>query len=176
MAGDNMLVDVSRILKNPGAQEEFEFILEEALDADEIKITGPVLVKGAVLNVGNLLEMTVHVKTRFKAQCYRCLDPVESELAFSFTENYCPAEGAGDDADEEQSSLCVGVFEDDELDVSLAVKENLLLNLPMRVLCKADCPGICPHCGANLKTEICRCENEGVDPRLAILAQLKKKN
>ena len=44
----------------------------------------------------------------------------------------------------------------------------------MRILCQPDCPGLCPQCGINLKLAKCACQVERGDPRLAVLAQLKK--
>jgi uncharacterized protein len=52
--------------------------------------------------------------------------------------------------------------------------EQMLLILPMKVICRSDCRGLCPHCGANLNSEDCRCEARSADPRLAPLARLKQ--
>jgi len=48
------------------------------------------------------------------------------------------------------------------------------LALPMKAICRSDCRGLCPHCGASLNNEQCRCEKHGSDPRLAPLARLKQ--
>ena len=52
--------------------------------------------------------------------------------------------------------------------------EQVNLALPMKVICSSDCRGLCPHCGANLNNEECRCEKNGADPRMAPLARLKQ--
>src|SRR6267378_2761104 len=54
------------------------------------------------------------------------------------------------------------------------LKEQVLLSLPMKVICQSDCRGLCPTCGANLNHEECRCETHTTDPRLAPLARLKQ--
>ena len=62
----------------------------------------------------------------------------------------------------------VGLFLADVL------KEQVLLALPLKVICQSDCRGLCPSCGANLNHEECRCETHKSDPRLAPLARLKQ--
>ena len=65
------------------------------------------------------------------------------------------------------------------LKILVALKElvlsDLLLNLPMKHLCREDCKGLCPGCGVNLNREPCRCKKQ-VDPRWAALEQLLDKN
>ena len=53
-------------------------------------------------------------------------------------------------------------FEGYTVDLSEAVKDALVLQLPMRFLCKEDCRGLCPKCGVNLNTGSCSCR-EGED-------------
>src|SRR6266404_3874944 len=55
-----------------------------------------------------------------------------------------------------------------------ATAEQLLLALPLKVICQSDCRGLCPNCGANLNHEDCRCETHATDPRMAPLARLKQ--
>ena len=56
----------------------------------------------------------------------------------------------------------------------LAGTEQMLLAIPMKVICRSDCRGLCPQCGANMNSEECRCEARSPDPRLAPLARLKQ--
>lgn len=51
--------------------------------------------------------------------------------------------------------------------------EQFMLSLPVRPLCKDDCKGLCPKCGANLNLGACACDNSSGDPRLAALQGLK---
>ena len=65
------------------------------------------------------------------------------------------------------------VFEGDVIDFRDAVQEQVIMAIPMQPLCREDCRGLCPGCGANLNLEKCRCRPDDVDPRLAILKKLK---
>jgi uncharacterized protein len=53
------------------------------------------------------------------------------------------------------------------------LREQVLLSLPARTLCKPDCKGLCPRCGENRNSGACRCEAVPADPRWGTLAGLK---
>jgi DUF177 domain-containing protein len=53
------------------------------------------------------------------------------------------------------------------------VREQVLLALTDRPLCREDCRGLCPQCGANLNEKVCGCAVEKLDPRLSVLRALK---
>jgi len=60
-----------------------------------------------------------------------------------------------------------------EINLGALLWQELVLALPIKVLCKAECKGICPECGKNLNQESCACDNEKLDPRMAALRDLK---
>ena len=60
------------------------------------------------------------------------------------------------------------------LDVDQFVRSELLLNLPMKVLCREDCRGICNRCGANLNYETCGCDRSSPDPRMSVIQDIFK--
>ena len=59
------------------------------------------------------------------------------------------------------------------VDLAEVAREQVDLALPLRVLCRDDCRGLCPGCGADLNREACRCTSVGGDERFAGLARLK---
>ncbi len=59
------------------------------------------------------------------------------------------------------------------LDMGALLWEEFVLTLPTKPLCKNNCKGVCPKCGKNLNEGICACEDEGSDPRFAVLRNLK---
>jgi len=60
------------------------------------------------------------------------------------------------------------------LDVDQLVCDELILNLPMKVLCSEDCKGICNRCGTNLNHETCDCDVRSLDPRMAVIQDIFK--
>ena len=68
----------------------------------------------------------------------------------------------------------IAFFSGEGLFLADVLREQVLLALPMKVICQSDCRGLCANCGANLNHEECRCETHATDPRMAPLARLKQ--
>jgi DUF177 domain-containing protein len=138
------------------------------VDPLEVRATAE-LVDGQIRVYGNL-------HTRIELVCARCLDTVVEEIGRDFDLFYRPTVTVARDeelrlaADDTE----IAFFEGDGLFLADVLAEQVNLALPMKVICSSDCRGLCPHCGANLNSEECRCGKSGSDPRLAPLARLKQ--
>lgn len=112
------------------------------------------------------------LRAQVSTDCDRCLDPAHFELA-SEVESYFVREIPVDAADEEQD---FELIVDDKVDIAPALLAALALDTPYVSLCKDDCKGLCPHCGANLNHESCECSQAELDPfnPFSKLAQLKQ--
>ncbi len=97
-------------------------------------------------------------------ECVRCLEPVEQDLEVEFQELYAYEPGAADDED-------VFLLEGDLLDLEVAVRDALVLALPLQPVCDPDCPGLCPECGTRLADQPDH-HHETVDPRWAALQSM----
>jgi uncharacterized protein len=69
---------------------------------------------------------------------------------------------------------CFAIDDGREIDLSEAVRQYILLAMPMKPLCREDCAGLCPRCGCNRNIDSCDCSDSGVDPRFAVLAKFYK--
>ena len=96
------------------------------------------------------------VRTVLEARCDRCLTklelPLKGEIEAVY-KRYDPAKGPMVISGELKDCDNVIYYSDDEIDLTDRVRESLLLEIPMKILCKEDCKGICPYCGANLNEE-----------------------
>jgi uncharacterized protein len=102
-------------------------------------------------------------------ECARCLDPVSSTMEVSLQELYLyqPGPGEGEDDDEER------FLDGDLLDLEPAFRDAVVLALPLSPLCREDCPGLCPECGARLaEAGPGHGHGDDVDPRWAALRRL----
>jgi uncharacterized protein len=112
--------------------------------------------------------------TTVRQQCSRCLEPFEQPIHIEIEEVFVPtvdmATGQPIHADDEDEALLID--EHHILDLSEILRQSILLALPMTPLCRPDCKGFCPTCGANLNYETCTCEEETTDPRWAALSLL----
>lgn len=102
-----------------------------------------------------------------RAECVRCLTPFDQPLAITFDDLFVyPSSKATDE-------LLV-VPETGLLDLAPLTREYLLLDFPIQPLCRPDCRGLCPECGANRNDTDCGHESETIDPRLAPLRALRE--
>ena len=111
---------------------------------------------------GQVIELALGV--RLEGPCMRCLGASALEIPVRAREYHEP--GA---ADEE---LRTPYVTDGRLDLSAWARDAIALALPNKILCRADCAGLCAGCGADLNVERCRCEPEPADPRWAKLGEL----
>lgn len=116
-----------------------------------------------------LIEGEFSVKAQIP--CDRCLTEVEVPIDVSFEKEVdmkLSAEGRIDDLDE--TDFINGY----NLDTVKLVYGELLVNWPMKILCKPDCKGICRKCGKNLNDGPCGCDTVELDPRMAVIAEIFK--
>ena len=122
----------------------------------------PVQIKGTVSACAGAAALTAEVSYDFSMPCDRCAEMTLEHRKETFSHRLLLSEEEGED------DLYIRVTSS-ELDVSELVREDLLLALPTRHLCKSDCKGLCPVCGQNLNRGSCNCRKKVVDPRLEVL-------
>jgi uncharacterized protein len=112
---------------------------------------------------------------KFEVPCARCVEPVEIPLAADFDLIFRPA--AADSEAPERSITApeteIGYYQKDSLLLEDVLREQVILSLPVRTLCKPDCKGLCPRCGQNRNSQPCSCEVGPSDPRWEALAGLR---
>ena len=136
----------------------------------------PLEVRATAELVDRQIRISGNLSTRVEMVCARCLDTVTQEISRDFDLYYRPMTSI---TREEEVHLNlddteIAFFEGDGLFLADVLAEQVNLALPMKVICRATCRGLCPHCGANLNQEPCRCESHPSDPRLAPLARLRQ--
>ncbi len=155
-----MKVDVSDIIGNNGALMEIA-IEDEPVEKKPVEgyfIDGKLLFKGTITNRDDILLLDGSLKTTYKSECYRCLKPVSGTLDIVIKENFINI----DDAEHNDMYYFNGKI----LDISKALYDNIILNLPMKQLCSNNCQGLCSKCGGNQNNEKCDCVSNEIDPRM----------
>jgi uncharacterized protein len=148
---------------------------EELNPVDErVSLIAPAAVEGKVRLSGNEVFVNGHIDTRAQVECDRCLKPVELPVNADFTLEYISDSDyeSSEVAELTEDELSVAVFDGKGLDVDEIAKEQILLTVPTRMLCREDCKGICPECGADRNTGNCDCVTNDIDPRWAALKNL----
>ena len=136
----------------------------------------PLEVRATAELVEDQIRVSGELRTRVEMACARCLETVVEEVTHDFDLYYRPMQSMSpEDAFRlKLDDTEVAFFEGDGLFLTDVLAEQVLLAIPMKTICRSDCKGLCPHCGANLNSDDCRCESHGGDPRLAPLARLKQ--
>jgi uncharacterized protein len=116
------------------------------------------------------------LSTRLEVGCARCLEPVPREVKRSFDLLYRPQ---GSDAGREELSVTaveaeVGYYQGDGLLLEDVLREQILLAVPYKVVCREDCQGLCPACGKNLNEGKCACPQLPADARWEALKGLRE--
>ena len=121
------------------------------------------------------IRLRGHWAGNFQVPCARCVEPVEIPLAADYDLIFRPA--AADSEATERSITApeteIGYYLEDSLVLEDVLREQVLLSLPVRTLCKPDCKGLCPRCGINRNSQACTCT--GDDPRWEALAGLRSR-
>lgn len=167
------VVDVRALLGKPGAYERVDLV-EPAGDGIATPVVtvpadAPVRVQAMLESVREGILVTGTASATGAAVCSRCLDPVEVDLSADLQELYAwtAQEAEVDELGERGPHL-----DGELLDLRPAVRDDLMLEMPLAPLCDPECPGLCPQCGVRLADEPDHV-HESVDPRLSALSALK---
>lgn len=126
---------------------------------------------------GSLAEIRVAGDLRVQIQgvCDRCTELALHEITSHFDLVYVPEGQARASGEEEidEAGVEVGYYSGNALELNDVFREVILLALPMRLVCREDCRGICPVCGEDLNSKDCDCQPEGADDRWSKLKTLR---
>lgn len=158
----------------------FEFdITPEELHLEEF-YDGPIRIDGHVSKVGSQLYVNGELDAVRIGECDRCLTKTRDDVEVDFAIYYriAPTSEEDDIEDDEDDSDRIRTLhpEDHALVLDDEVRQTLRLQIPMKNLCRKDCKGLCPSCGAVLNEEECSCSGRPVDPRWAKLEGLFDKD
>lgn len=173
-----MLVNLSDVLTSEGRAVTKEIPLEMAAFANgtgTFQITEKSPVTLTFTNIGvDKAKVEGNCKLQFAAVCDRCLADVPVDLELSFDRTVVSPEAAAEDeeADTDGRSFMEGY----QLDVEALVHDEIIVNWPVKILCKEDCKGVCPVCGQNLNERECGCDTFVPDPRMAAIKDIFNAN
>jgi uncharacterized protein len=171
-----MEINVSQLLKSHiGATREYEVDDPADITGDGSQDSVQGKIKLTRTNRGILVQGDL--KTRIPSECGRCLKKFEYPLTFSVEEEFFPVIDVNSGVTLEIPDE-PGSFKIDEhhiLNLDEAIRQNALLAIPMKPLCRKNCKGICQSCGKDLNKGACGCTADEMDPRWAKLAQLAAK-
>ncbi len=180
-----MLIEIKELELHPiDFEEEFH---PGAIDlGDDLRQRGPLWTGGRAQLVEERhgkherikdIRLTGELQTTVESDCARCLEPAVQKVVRKFDLLYRPL---GSDAGRPELSVTaveaeIGYYEGEALLLEDALREQILLDLPLRTICRENCKGLCPHCGTNLNDRQCSCAEPMEDSRWSALKDIRSK-
>ncbi len=172
-----MRIWLDQVREEPYNWDETQSVSLESLERPELISLGPVRWRGQVVFADPGYYLKARLSYDQALSCNRCLKPIvehmEPDIELMIEVNRPSA--AGGEHELKEDDLGVMVIEEEILDTDPILIEQLQLNVPMKPLCREDCQGLCPVCGADRNEDGCTCGESKVDPRWATLAALKSR-
>ena len=170
-----MLVNLSDVLTSQGkvVQATVPFQAERfQTRTGDFRILEKMPVNFTFANIGvDKAKIEGNVKLTFETQCDRCLTEVPTTLEITFDRIVTSPDT--DAEEDEDSRECMEGY---QLDVEAFVHNEILVNWPVKILCKEDCRGVCPVCGQNRNFGDCGCDTFVPDPRMAVIKDIFNAN
>lgn len=125
----------------------------------EFRQTAPLKLDATAELHGTEIRIQGHLTTKLEGSCDRCLGKVEIPLDTDFDLFYRPLQTIAKDGEIEvpQDEMEVGFYSGDGIELADVATEQVILAVPMKVICQAECRGLCPVCRANLNLVPCNC-------------------
>jgi len=137
-------------------------------------LVGNVVGQAELTNTGKTVTARGHLAGEALLRCSRCLAEYPWPFEIDFVEN-CALRQI-DDPEQYQAGLdeedTVPILDEEIVDLAELVRQLIAVEVPFRPLCKPDCAGLCPRCGADLNQGPCGCAEDSVDPRWVQLRSL----
>ena len=171
-----MLINLSDIFLSPGKPLSVSCPIEmtevqngyesfSIIEKSDVKLDGTHKSKGRAAITGEAYVIV-------DMQCDRCLKPVPVRIDLSFERNvFSPEVDAGEETEDN-----LDIMDGYHLNVENLIFNEILMNWPMKVLCEADCKGICKMCGKDLNLGECGCDTFVPDPRMAVIKDIFNAN
>ena len=123
------------------------------------------------------IRLTGSFSGQVEVQCARCLEPVTRDVQADFDLLYRPlgAVQRDDEVGISEAETEVGFYKGDGLELEDVLREQVLLSVPVKAVCREDCRGLCAQCGKDLNQGDCGCAPVRSDPRWNALRDIRSK-
>lgn len=155
--------------KNSYSKEvELELDKESFTSLNNYKIEEPLKFVGTIGEKDNLIFLDGVVQGVLILNCSRCLEEVNYPINVEIHEKLSRNSGNEDED--------IIFIHNDIIDLATVLENDILFSIPLKVLCKTDCKGLCQQCGTNKNFDTCSCEDSSIDPRFEKLRDFLNNN
>ena len=173
-----MIIDLKAIPRE--GSRKYEFSLNKdwwrpGVENDQVLgLHSPLEVRVDIYRAGDKYVLGGSLDGVLEIMCDRCLESYNRDLKTEFKLFLTPPPSDKDKAEIEllEEDMEVGFINGEEIDLSDVIKEQILLSLPIKSLCRTECLGLCPICGSNLNEGDCGCDKKNLHPGLSKLKSI----
>lgn len=156
-------------------KEEGSALDEAAGGRLDFSFPSPVEAHLELSRTGPNVQVSGEIKAKIRLNCGRCLNEFEHDISLTFSDYFTAGRVEEKDKELKPEELDISYLEGAEIDTTAMILGQVALDVPIQPLCKEDCKGLCPKCGADLNVTECACDKGGkTDERLAKLKDFKK--
>ena len=147
------------------------------IDQSDCTLTDGVKICGKLTKIEREVCFVGNVEAPLLVTCTRCLKPFSLQIKIKVQAHFVPRakqSSPGSEVEISETDIEKEIYEEDKIDLHGPIRDQILLEVPLILLCQENCKGICPECGSDRNSDPCKCENDGeIDPRFAVLQKLK---
>lgn len=169
-----LIVDVSQLLVHVGETQQVEVSYELELQEEDFKVIPPVQLDLTLISTGKTILAQGVISGQLELICARCLRSFKKPYKFEVEEEYKKLEelmtATAKDKELGEDDFVFTIDGEGQLNLHEVVRQNILVNLPLKFICRENCPGI----KDKVKSKKVKVKKEG-DPRLAKLKELKER-
>ena len=176
-------LELSEIMRNIGMHQQYD--IDEAPYADEdVEFISPIRGSVTITNSGRLLLVRGAFDTTVDLTCSRCVTDVRSLIRAEIEEQYSLSEVENSTyhdvtpviIQDEENEVPIGLVDGTVMNLNVLVRQAAILAIPLSVLCREDCQGLCAACGKNRNFGACKCAPDLTYRPFAILPELFRKD
>ncbi len=164
-----LVLDTHELGRGAGGMKRVSRAVEAPADLGIEVIAVP---PGSPIDLDLMLEAVVEgvlvtgsASAQLRGECVRCLTEISDEIEVDLLQLYVHPDSEVDEDD-------AGRMEGDLIDLEPVLRDAVVLDLPFQPLCREDCRGLCPECGADLNTDPDHGHDAPIDPRWEKLSTL----
>jgi uncharacterized protein len=146
---------------------------------ENVRQIGPLTWNATAERAGEEIRIAGNLSGTMESSCSRCLEPARCDIQKSFDLFFRQRDedlfDEDDDVELTEEDTRTAFFTGTQLAIGDVLREQVLLALPMKALCRVDCKGLCPVCGTNRNQNTCSCSGEVFSPHMEKLLEIKRK-
>ncbi len=168
-----MNINLSRIMAVNNNQIELKYQIDvESINyyGDKIIISEPASLHGKLYYMDEKTFLDCAISAEVKVNCSRCLKSFHRDLSTKLSVELIEEQDGLNIEDEDDTIL----YQDDNIDLAKIVREQIIMSIPMKLLCSENCKGFCFQCGINKNEEQCQCKLDNDEDEVKVDFRLSK--